>query len=1596
MKHFWKRGLPVLACAVALGGGIVAPASAFAQDHGGGAVTVAKNGETVTIGNDYLTRTFSHKDGKWATSSIVNKRVGDGLTLVPQAGSEDFVINLIDGDWTGPVEKNPTQVLDRAGWKGTATNNAGKAFAHPEYLFDGDKNTFIDEYQNAGYPASIVIDLGSKQTVGSFSFDKRPGYQEAAFGKNGTMGKYKLFVSEDGKAWTPAGSGEFTAEDYNLHEADGLYNVGDTVYGNFDKTYTTRYVKIEQHSDCLGGTQEFTGAEINLYSDQKTTQGNPDDTDIRTSELKVAKVDADDAANTVRVEFEPFACQGTTWQVAEVVAMEDGAHYMNSHLEIKADDADATKIDYIDMDSFVLPRDAKDVWSIPDESKVSSMWIGKHELMLGQPIYVDGLFMGSEFPAEETDVLDATNTTKMRYYSGKDFAKMAADGQELAPGEGGSGVIMNDDGSAVFRTWSNVVGAAQGTEENVVQTDFFTYIDDLATPSQFRKQYNSWYDNMMNISPDSVEKSFMGSEKGLAQNGVEPLDSYVVDDGWNNYNSRSQGMTGVGESGSSYNEVGFWSFNDKWPNELYDSTSLAHKLNSSFGMWVGPQGGYNFFSQFGRYLEDSGTGFTQHNSALGDVVCTGSHKYLKNYTERFLDYQKRFDIDYWKWDGFASRPCNSADHDHMVGGPNNMYFTSDMWEEWTDLFETFRAARAEEGKGLWINATCYINPSPWMLQWVNTIWVQDSGDTGEAGNEGAERHQQKIYYRDHVYYNMFKNNGLQFPLKNVYNHDPIYGVSDGSKATPEVFREFLLDNAMRGTAFWELYYSPSLFTDEMWSITADVLDFAETNNAVLNKAKLFFEDGAFQGTNLSSAVEGVYGYSAWLGDSGFVSFVNPTDQQKTYTLDLTDVNGVPQGMANLAETQIYPYAAAASGKKVSYGDKLTVTLEPHSTKIFQYGAPNKKAAPSLVYAKVTGKNTVEVRFSDRMNSDAISFTVNGKKATATLGADYRTFTVTTDDELAKKAELEISGAKNIYGIDAEGVSGKLAVTTAGTLTKAAAKDLKAAGLPVNSDGSHDYATVLGQTVTVADAGVAGNADFAATAVVKDIAANAPILRQGDDWSLSVDADGYVVFTAAGLTATSKEDVTTVTAHERGTFGTGEFNATQTKTETRGKITDGKTHAILAVRELNGFVKLYVDGELAGSAYDKDHAHASMSGAPVTLGGAGATYLVSDVALINSARYYDDAAKQASEYAIGTTSVVESQEGWNAQACSQASDKPGTGGDGPAADAIDGDTSTYWHSNYSGQDHCDGVHTLSIDFGKAVSFDRVIYTARPGASNGTWASVKIYAVNKDGAKTLVADVPEVKLDHNAATFMLNDTVTAQGVSFEIQGKGGFASAAEVQVANAYNEIDTSAVTGLQAYAAQAVAGLNKDDYTAESWAAFMDAKAAIDELNPFDEASSGKVDALRAHFDAARDALEGKTDPTPQPGDKGGLEDKVNGYENEGLDGSQYTSDSWKAYQDALAHAKEVLAKPDATQAEIDAALGALQKAHDALVPAGGVAPKPDDGGKDDGTGSGKGDKDPAGTMPQTGDASFVAAAAAGLSGLAAAGGGIALARKKRK
>ena len=59
----------------------------------GGEAQVNIGKDSITIGNEFLQRTYSIQDGHILTSSIDNHRIN--LNTVPGKGSEDFVINTI-------------------------------------------------------------------------------------------------------------------------------------------------------------------------------------------------------------------------------------------------------------------------------------------------------------------------------------------------------------------------------------------------------------------------------------------------------------------------------------------------------------------------------------------------------------------------------------------------------------------------------------------------------------------------------------------------------------------------------------------------------------------------------------------------------------------------------------------------------------------------------------------------------------------------------------------------------------------------------------------------------------------------------------------------------------------------------------------------------------------------------------------------------------------------------------------------------------------------------------------------------------------------------------------------------------------------------------------------------------------------------------------------------------------------------------------------------------------------------------------------------------------------------------------------------------
>ena len=143
---------------------------------------------------------------------------------------------------------------------------------------------------------------------------------------------------------------------------------------------------------------------------------------------------------------------------------------------------------------------------------------------------------------------------------------------------------------------------------------------------------------------------------------------------------------------------------------------------------------------------------------------------------------------------------------------------------------------------------------------------------------------------------------------------------------------------------------------------------------------------------------------------------------------------------------------------------------------------------------------------------------------------------------------------------------------------------------------------------------------------------------------------------------------------------------------------------------------------------------------------------------------------------------------------------------------------------------------------------------------------------------------------------------------------------------FTYIKSADKTALNA-AIEAAAKLSNDQgtYTAASWTVFQDALSAAQGVNESPAASDDEVANALSTLQNAQAALA-KAATTDQKTDL-----KVEIGRADALNESDYTADSWKAYQSALAAAQSVLSKDDTSAADVEAATTALKAAREALA-----------------------------------------------------------------
>ena len=1131
------------------------------QKNGTVGLTKEENGN-YTFGNGYLKRTFSITKGKLKTEYLTNYRTS-GETKMTPASNEEFVIETMENSQEAAGFKAPTQKIKNNNWNVTSdSEQIDGENGNASHMFDEDVNTYYhSKYKNASteekqYPHNIYVDLKNKNTF------KSVYYKQRVYNGSPTVSGHV----KDFKLYTASSIEELKTDKAKL-VYEGTFEDKEDNYVNLGKEVTAQYVRIEfttVHTPKDSGVDKDVAccSEFGFFADEAVFP------EKSVSQIKASKLTVDgepvvgeaNGYKTLTFKFKPVTARNVQYTIKEVISMKDGESFMRKHLEIEVpqEQAEQAKIKYIDLENMNFQdSDVKgngsnqstdtNYWTIQELQDNPHMANMKGDyLELGQPYYVGSMYWGCEFPQAENKVRDKKGF--IRYHYGKNLVveNDKSDGQfhnynNYNNANGQSGKMI---------TWDAVVGAARSTDYQVVQSDFYEYIETIATKTGFRQQFNSWYDNMKDITDSNIQESFNEIEKGFTQYGVNPLDSYVVDDGWTNYSS-------------------FWDFDrsaNKFPNELYNSSSQVNKMGSNFGLWLGPRGGYGTERQIANYIANNNLGSRNENS--GNDINVSDGRYLdKLVNDIFVDYQNKFDINYWKLDGMLLEPSTNSSNAHTT--TDKLCTISETYERWTDMFETMRKNRPD----LWINMTSYANPSPWHVQWVNSVWMQNTGDTGYSNKFNSSHEEQMLTFRDGDYYEFFTNNQWQLPNKYFYNHDPVYaktahnvpgGPGRQIEYTTDELRNHLYMLGTRGTAFWEYYYSPSMFDDEKWQVNAEAANWIEDNFDILQKSKMFGGD---------PENGDVYGYSCWNGNQGIVSIRNPKNVEQTYTLKLDEKVGVSSGVKNVYGKVVVGDQSRQTNDSVSHNTELTYTLKPKEVLIVQYGAQD--GTPAKIESMHADKNKVSVTFDERIQTPkAGNFTVDGNKVTdVKLDADLRTAVLTVEKELEDTSDVtvKVNGVKDVVGN----------VSKKDFTDDYYAKDL------INGIGK---TTLDGKPIDKGNKyALDGTRGFTVSGEINTTQTNAEIARQDGAFTVGIDGDGYLIFNFNGMSVNSKH-----------TEKTRQNDGSVTESA-EGIIADGKKHQFAAVKEENGMIKLYMDGELVNSTYDASKVNPNVSKGKLVFG-----------------------------------------------------------------------------------------------------------------------------------------------------------------------------------------------------------------------------------------------------------------------------------------------------------------------------------------------------------------------------------------------------------
>lgn len=425
------------------------------------------------------------------------------------------------------------------------------------------------------------------------------------------------------------------------------------------------------------------------------------------------------------------------------------------------------------------------------------------------------------------------------------------------------------------------VGAVIGVfPEGQMRRAFAAYMErERARESKPFLHYNCWYDLGRGLDERELRRVAGQYEEHLVRRRGIRLDSFVLDDGWDDP------------------QAGFWAVDaKKLPGGFGPLRRDLARAGSHLGIWISPLAGYG--EQQPERL--------QRAREAGIVPPKGSLS---------LDLPSYY--DWWL------RRCAAFIRDEGVN-----YFKWDNAADFTSLGRIAEELRKID-PSLFINTTVNTFPSPFFLNTMDATW-RGGSDCGWFG-PGNSR-EQYITYRDKELYDRVVRRAPLYPINSIMHCAPVLGRHyQAAKIEGDMKNDLRALFAM-GPVLQELYIGPELMTEASWDQLAEAVRWAHRNAGVLTDAHWI---GGAPGR-----LE-IYGCAAWSPARGTVMLRNPADNPAAVKLDIGKAFELPPGAARTYELTAAYADQRVDRLRAEAGAELTLELRPFEVLVFD-ASPARK------------------------------------------------------------------------------------------------------------------------------------------------------------------------------------------------------------------------------------------------------------------------------------------------------------------------------------------------------------------------------------------------------------------------------------------------------------------------------------------------------------------------------------------------------------------------------------------------------------------------------------------------------------------------------